>query len=116
MPDAACLHHATGGNDDGRFLPLVELLAARSLPHEFNAAEALRIGLIQESVEPGTQIDRAVELAERNWQRQREPADALLLAQAARASGRNDLLAVLRETVRTSGPHDARLARLMEPQ
>ena len=59
---------------------------------------------------------QAVELAERNWQRQREPADALLLAQAARASGRNDLLAVLRDTVRTNGPHDARLARLMEPQ
>jgi hypothetical protein len=59
---------------------------------------------------------QAVELAERNWQRQREPADALLLAQAARASGRNDLLVALRDTVRTSGPHDARLARLMEPQ
>jgi len=30
---------------------------------EFNAAEALRIGLVQEVVEPGTQLDRAVELA-----------------------------------------------------
>jgi enoyl-CoA hydratase/carnithine racemase len=32
---------------------------------EFDAAEALRIGLVQEVVEPGTQIDRAVELATR---------------------------------------------------
>lgn len=31
---------------------------------EFDAAEAIRIGLVQELVEPGTQFDRAVELAE----------------------------------------------------
>lgn len=30
---------------------------------EFDAAEAYRIGLVQEVVEPGTQIERAVELA-----------------------------------------------------
>lgn len=32
---------------------------------EFGADEALRIGLVQEVVEPGRQLDRAVELAER---------------------------------------------------
>jgi enoyl-CoA hydratase/carnithine racemase len=32
---------------------------------EFNAAEALRIGLVQGVVEPGTQLDWAVELATR---------------------------------------------------
>nr|WP_090341921.1 crotonase/enoyl-CoA hydratase family protein [Mycolicibacterium malmesburyense] len=32
---------------------------------EFDAAEALRIGLVSELVAPGTQLDRAVELAER---------------------------------------------------
>lgn len=32
---------------------------------EFGAAEALRIGLVQEVVEPGRQVDRAIELAER---------------------------------------------------
>ncbi|GAA5215846.1 crotonase/enoyl-CoA hydratase family protein [Streptomyces thinghirensis] len=32
---------------------------------EFDATEALRIGLVQEVVEAGTQLDRAVELAER---------------------------------------------------
>ncbi|MFB9906509.1 crotonase/enoyl-CoA hydratase family protein [Allokutzneria oryzae] len=32
---------------------------------EFDAAEALRIGLVQEVVAPGHQLDRAVELAER---------------------------------------------------
>ncbi|GGM60645.1 enoyl-CoA hydratase [Longimycelium tulufanense] len=31
----------------------------------FDAAEALRIGLVQEVVEPGAQLDRAVQLAER---------------------------------------------------
>ncbi len=31
---------------------------------EFNAAEAYRIGLVQEVVEPGEQLDRAVEIAE----------------------------------------------------
>ena len=58
---------------------------------------------------------QAVALAERNWQSQREPADALLLAKAARASGREDLLAALRHTVQSGGPHDTRLARLLEP-
>lgn len=33
---------------------------------EFDAAEALRLGLVQEVVAPGTQVDRAVELAGRN--------------------------------------------------
>jgi enoyl-CoA hydratase len=32
---------------------------------EFGAAEALRLGLVQEVVEPGRQLDRAVEIAER---------------------------------------------------
>jgi enoyl-CoA hydratase/carnithine racemase len=32
---------------------------------EFDAAEALRIGLVQEVVEPGRQVERAMELAER---------------------------------------------------
>lgn len=32
---------------------------------EFDTAEALRIGLVQEVVEPGAQVDRAVELARR---------------------------------------------------
>lgn len=58
---------------------------------------------------------QAVALAERNWRGQREPADALLLAQAARASGRDDLLAGLRRTVQAGGPHDVRLTRLLEP-
>lgn len=32
---------------------------------EFDAAEALRMGLVQETVAAGTQVDRAVELADR---------------------------------------------------
>lgn len=52
---------------------------------EFNAAEALRIGLIQESVEPGTQIDRAVELAERIAQRAAPRGVSATLVSARRA-------------------------------
>src|SRR5260221_322906 len=41
-------------------------LAYAELEHgdEFNAAEALRIGLVQEVVEPGQQLTRATELAQ----------------------------------------------------
>ena len=40
---------------------------------------------------------RALALAEQNWARQKEPADALLLARAAQAAGRPQAAAVLRD-------------------
>lgn len=52
---------------------------------EFDAAEALRIGLVQEVVEPGDQFDRAVELAERIATRSAPLAVGTTLAAAQRA-------------------------------
>jgi enoyl-CoA hydratase len=56
---------------------------------EFDAAEALRIGLVQEVVEPGDQLGRAVELAERIATRSAPPAvrTTLLAAQRANREG-----------------------------
>jgi enoyl-CoA hydratase/carnithine racemase len=53
---------------------------------EFDAAEALRIGLVQEIVEPGNQLDRAVELAERIATRSAPLAVRTTLAAAQRAN------------------------------
>jgi len=53
---------------------------------EFDAAEALRIGLVQEVVEPGQQRDRAVELAERIATRSAPLAVRTTLAAAQRAN------------------------------
>lgn len=47
---------------------------------EFNASEALRIGLVQEVVEPGRQVPRAIEIAEKI------AANAPLAVQATKAS------------------------------
>jgi enoyl-CoA hydratase/carnithine racemase len=53
---------------------------------EFDAAEALRIGLVQEVVEPGQQLERAVELAERIATRSAPLAVRTTLAAAQRAN------------------------------
>jgi len=53
---------------------------------EFDAAEALRIGLVQEVVEPGRQRDRAIELAERIATRSAPLAVRATLAAAQRAN------------------------------
>jgi enoyl-CoA hydratase len=53
---------------------------------EFDAAEALRIGLVQEVVEPGAELDRAVELAERIATRSAPLAVRATLAAAQRAN------------------------------
>jgi enoyl-CoA hydratase len=52
---------------------------------EFDAAEALRMGLVQEVVEPGQQHDRAVELAERIATRSAPLGVRTTLAAAQRA-------------------------------
>jgi enoyl-CoA hydratase len=53
---------------------------------EFDAAEALRIGLVQEVVAPGDQLDRAAELAERIATRSAPLAVSTTLAAAQRAN------------------------------
>lgn len=52
---------------------------------EFDAAEALRIGLVQEVVDPGAHLDRAVELAERIASRSAPLGVRTTLAAAQRA-------------------------------
>src|SRR3954468_5783421 len=59
---------------------------------EFDAAEALRIGLVQEVVAPGDHLDRAVELAER------------IATRSAPLAVRTTLAAAQRPTVRANGP------------
>ena len=54
----------------------------------------------------------ALVLAQDNWRRQKEPADALLLARAALAAGQPQALAPLRAFVQSTGWADARLVAL----
>ena len=55
----------------------------------------------------------ALALAQRNWILQKEPADALLLAAAARAAGRLEEAAPVREFIRDVGMSDVRLNALL---
>lgn len=50
----------------------------------------------------------ALALAQRNWQAQKEPADALLLVQAARAAGQPDAAQPVRQFAAERGWHDPR--------
>ncbi len=52
----------------------------------------------------------ALKFAESNWQVQHEPADALVLARAAHAAGRDDAAEPLRQFLRETGGRDVRLA------
>ena len=56
----------------------------------------------------------ALELARRNWLLQKEPADALLRAAAARAAHQPDAAAPVRAFVRDPGLFDSRLHALLE--
>ncbi|HEV8695790.1 MAG TPA: hypothetical protein VGQ93_16635, partial [Lysobacter sp.] len=56
---------------------------------------------------------RALELARGNVARQREPLDLLVLAQAARASGRAEALREARRLVAQMGLHDQRTQALL---
>jgi enoyl-CoA hydratase len=60
---------------------------------EFDATEALRIGLVQEVVAPGDQLDRAVELAERIATRSAPLAVRTTLAAAQRANREGEQVA-----------------------
>jgi len=63
---------------------------------EYDAAEALRIGLVQEVTEPGTQLDRAIELAERIATRSAPLGVKATLASAHRAMTEGDAAAAER--------------------
>ena len=59
------------------------------------------------------QPQRALTLARQNWDLQKEPADALLLARAAHAAGRPEALALLHAFVARWHYHDHRLTPLL---
>lgn len=77
---------------------------------DFDAQEALRIGLVQEVVAPGRQVERALELAERI------AAAAPLSIQATLASARLALTAGEEEAARQLLPEFARLLRAEDMQ
>jgi len=70
---------------------------------EFDAAEAYRIGLVQEVVPAGTQFDRALELAERI------ATQAPLAVQATKASARRYLMEGVDACIAALGPVQAHL-------
>ena len=70
---------------------------------EFNAHEAHRIGLVQEVVQTGTELDRAIEIAERICEM------APLAVQETKASSRRWLNEGFKACVEALGPVQARL-------
>jgi enoyl-CoA hydratase/carnithine racemase len=70
---------------------------------EFDAATALRLGLVQEVVEPGLQLDRALELAERI------AAQAPLAVQATLANAKRAVLHGVESATHEFGPVQQRL-------
>ncbi len=57
---------------------------------------------------------KALSLAEQNWSIQKEAADTLILAESARAAGRNDVLLKIKQFVAQSRFQDRRLTVLLE--
>jgi len=55
----------------------------------------------------------ALQLARDNWRTQREPADLLILARAARAAGDNNALNEVKATLRRTGLKDVRIERVL---
>lgn len=82
----------------------VDALAARGDDTHLREAAVLALHLERD-------IPRALDLARRNWEQQREPADLLLYARAARAAGATRDLALLRDWRRARHLQDRRLDR-----
>ena len=92
--------------------------AAASLRERFATAAVRGDGLhLREHARFALDVEadaaRALELARRNWDAQKEPADLLLLARAARAAGRDDALAPVRDFVAAHSIADRRLERVL---
>lgn len=63
----------------------------------------------------GSDLPRALQLAQAQWAQQKEPADALLLVRAAHAAGRPEAAEPVRRFVQQTGMADVRLARADRP-
>lgn len=113
-------------------LLLRHLIASQALGHDADAAAAsaeLQRRFAAAALRGDAQHDReqaifarasggdpahVLALAQRNWARQKEPADALILAQAAREAGAADVLDGLRRHVRETGFSDRRLEQVLD--
>ena len=114
--DAVLLRRAIGllRTGDPRAAAVVDELRRRFAPP---AGEAVAMHLREMArffLEIEGDAATALELATRNWSLQKEPADALLLAAAARAAGRPGAAAPVRAFVRDPGLFDVRLHEQLE--
>ncbi len=83
--------------------------ASRSRGQSLHGREEARLVLSVEA-DPS----KALALAEQNWSIQKEAADTLILAQAAHAAGREDVLRKIRQFVAQTGFKDLRLAVFLD--
>lgn len=86
---------------------IAQFEAARQRGESLHAREEARLAL-----EVLGQPERALILAQANWKRQKEPADAVLLLRAAVAAGQPSAADVLREWVADPAAVDVRLSAL----
>lgn len=115
-PDVLLLRQVLALQALGRTQPLRAALA--ELQQRFEAAHARGASLHGREearliLATGGDPRRALELAQQNWRLQKEPADTLVLAQAAVRAGRPDALAAVRAFVDRTGFSDRRLADLL---
>lgn len=98
-----------------RQLRAPELAHSRTLLAAAFATETLRGEAVHRReqarylLEVAAQPQQALEVALRNWQVQREPDDALVVIDAARAAGTPQRAAAVRDFLRAQGLRDARL-------
>ena len=74
---------------------------------EFDAAEALRIGLVQEVVEPGKQLERAIAIAETIAAQAPLGVQATLASALRGVAERDAAQALIPELMRLMGTEDA---------
>jgi hypothetical protein len=113
--DAVLLRRAISlkRTNDPRAAVVIEELRQR-LTISANRGDSLHLREMSRfALEVDDDANTALALAQRNWVLQKEPADALLLAGAARAAGRPEEAAPVRQFVRAVGLFDSRLNALL---
>lgn len=105
---AIALHRLGDAQAPAAVAAMQARLAAARLRGEVHAREEARLAL-EALGDPA----RALTLAVENWARQKEPADAVLLARAALAAGQSQAADPVRALVREAGWSDVRLASLV---
>lgn len=106
---AIALHRLGDARAPAAVAAMSARLEAARLRGEVHAREEARLAL-----EALNEPARALKLAVENWAQQKEPADAVLLARAARAAGQPEAAEPVRRLVREAGWADVRLAALVD--